>query len=320
MPTSKGGCPLESTRLMSPPDGPAHGHFSTAQVARLTGASSDQLRRWDRSGLLPAARTGKGRRYSFGDVIAARTAIDLRRQGLTTRQVREAVEAVRAWEPEVNQPLAALRVFADGAKVVVKLEESLVEADSGQLLLDLPVGPLAEAADALRGEVVEDVAWQPTPQDAEAWVSAGVDADAKPDGLARAEACYRRALELDPEHPGALLNLGNVEYDRGATELACGLYRRATESAPGYPDAWYNLGNALDDLGRLDAAATAYETALDLAPAFADAHFNLALLWEKAGQRRRARPHWQRYVMLLPDSDSAQMAWRFIEDDTDLDP
>lgn len=295
--------------------------FSPHQVARLTGASSAQLRRWDRSGLLPADRDGEGRpRYRFSDIIAARTAIDLRGQGLTTRQVREAVEAVRQWHPDVDQPLAALRIFADGPRVVVRVDEQLVEAGSGQLLLDLAVDRLAAAASAMQGEVVDDVAWQPTPVDAEAWVTAGVDAEAQgADGQLRAERCYRRALELDPDHPGALINLGNIEYERDHRQAAQALYQRATAVAPDFPDAWYNLANVLDDLGAADAAVQAYERALKCAPAFADAHFNLALLWEKMGRRRRARPHWQRFLMLLPESEAAGLARRFIDDETDLD-
>ncbi len=56
----------------------------------------------------------------------------------------------------------------------------------------------------------------------------------------------------------------------------------------------------------------AYETAISQAPELADAHFNLALLWEKAGQRARARPHWERYVLLDADSESARIAQRIL--------
>lgn len=290
--------------------------YALRDLVRLTGASADQLRRWHRSGLLPARSEQDGLWYAFPDVVAARTAIDLINKGVTTRQVREAVEAVRAWRPDVAQPLASLRVVSDHGRLMVRIDEALVEPRSGQAMLDLPMGPLLEAA----GEVVRVRPPKPAPapseepQDADGWLRSGLDAEGAGDPEA-AEMAYRRALSIEPTHPGALLNLGNLVYARGKLRPACELYRAATRAAPDYPQAWYNLANVLDDLGHPDAAARAYETAIELQPDYADAHFNLALLWEKNGQRTRARTHWQAYLALDPDHPSAAIARRFLESD-----
>lgn len=295
--------------------------YTIREVARLTGARVGQLRRWDRSGLLPATRSAeRPMAYRFQDVIAARTAIGLLEKGLTTRQVREAVEAIRAWRPDVDQPLAALRVFSDQGRLVVRLDERLVEPRSGQLLLALPIGDLKEAAREQSAEVVRvelpqaetpEVATEP--EDAQGWVALGLMAEEGGEGPAVAAERYRRALEIEPNHPGALLNLGNLVYLSGDLRQARNLYRAATRSAPDYPDAWYNLANVLDDLGHPDAAVGAYTTALELAPEYADAHFNLALLWEKEGHPDKAREHWRHYLLLDPDSASAEIARRFLE-------
>lgn len=290
--------------------------FALTELVRLTGASARQLRAWHKSGLLPARSEEHGLRYGFQDVVAARTAIDLINKGVTTRQVREAVEAVRAWHPDMAHPLSALRVVSDHGTLVVRLDEALFEARSGQAVLDLPMGPLYDAA----GEVVrvrpgpKPAEPAEEPQDADGWLRAGLDAEAADDTEA-AEMAYRRALSIEPTHPGALLNLGNLVYVRGKLRPACELYRAATRAAPDYPQAWYNLANVLDDLGHPDAASRAYETAIELDPGYADAHFNLALLWEKQGQRRQARTHWQAYLSLDPEHPSAAIARKFLESD-----
>lgn len=293
--------------------------YSLSQVARLTGIRPDQLRRWHHSGLLPARELDDGHRgYSFPDVIAARTASGLIEQGVTTRRVREAVEAVRAWDldarAQARHPLASLRVYAEAGRLVVKLDDALVEPDSGQLLLDLPVGEV-QRCDEPSAEIIAVPIPSPV-DDADAWVRRGMNAekDGRPD---EARHLYERALERQAEHPGALVNLGNMLYVRGQVEEAAAHYRRATGSAPEYSDAWYNLANVLDDMGAPDAAVQAYERALDIEPDYADAHFNLALLWEKMGQRSAARGHWSRYLRLEPQGASAAIARRFLLDDSE---
>jgi len=241
--------------------------------------------------------------------------------GLRTAKVRQAIEALRAWRPEVEAPLVSLRIFADGARVVVKMDGTLMEPVTGQTLLALPVGEIAQAAAALGGEVVPVAplrARRDEPRDAQAWFDWALEAETEDGPEGAAEARYRRALELEPGHPGALLNLGNLVYARGELEPARELYRGAVRASPDYPEGHYNLANVLDDLGLSDAAVSAYEEALRLAPEFKAAHFNLALVWEKEGQRDRAREHWTCYLLLDDDSPSAQVARDFLEaDDVD---
>lgn len=285
--------------------------YSTKDVARLTGLRPARLRRWHRSGLLRArVRNKAGLWYAFPDVVAARTAKGLIDKGVKPKRVREAVEAIRAWRPEMGQPLAALRVFSEAGRLVVRLEEQLVEPTSGQLVFDLPVSPIREAA----GEVVRVApkGHKALPRTAADWIDAGCDAESAGDPDT-AEAAYRRALALEPTHVGALLNLGNLVYARGKIRPASELYRAATRSDPTYAPAWYNLANTLDDLDHPDAASRAYLTALELDPEYADAHFNLALLYEKGGLRARARPHWSAYLRLAPDGPSSGLARQFLE-------
>ncbi len=298
--------------VSSPPLGEAT-PYGVRDLVRLTGAPEAQLRRWHRSGLLPATRVDSALRYRFADVIAARTARALLAQGLTTRRVREAVEAVRAWRPDVPHPLASLRVFAEGGHLLVRIDDQVMVGHSGQLLLDLPL------AEELPPAVLAPVQALGTdvPRDADGWVDWARAAELSGEPSAVALGRYAQALQLDPAHPGALIGAGNVAFVDGRLEDAQGLYERATRAAAQHPHPWYNLANVLDERGQVDAAASAYAAALGRDPDFVDAHFNLALLWEKHGQRGRAAPHWTRVVELDPGSDAEALARRFLADDTD---
>ena len=296
--------------------------YSLHEVARIVGVEPSQLRRWDRSGLLRAGRVdGRTLRYTFRDLITARAAAALIRSGVRSAQVRRTVIALRAWRPDLELPLSQLRVFSEGDRLLVVSDGAVMEPLTGQLVLDLPLKEVAERARVSQSNVLTVPARRrrlptPPPRDPHAFFEAGLEAEAR-GAATEAHSCYEEALELDPEHPGVLLNLGNIVYERGELERALALYRRGVEVAGDLPEAHYNLGNVLDDLDQPDAAIGCYETALALDARFKAAHFNAALVWEKMARPERARPHWRRYLDLDAHSESAAVARGFLQGPAD---
>ena len=246
------------------------GGFGTREVERLTGVTPATLRRWHRTALL-AANKYRGRlRYTFSDVVAVRAAKTLLDEGFSSRDVRRSVAAIRNWRPDVAQPLAAVRVQIHGRKILISMDGQSVEADSGQVLLDLDqtttVPPAAPQA------------YRPAKQETSAESAteafqAGQAAEAE--GQTEiAERQYRVAIRLQPNHAWAICSLGNLVYNRGELTTACELYKAATQAQPLMPQAWYNLANTLDELGQLEEAVCAFDESLRLDPDYSDAHFN----------------------------------------------
>ena len=89
--------------------------------------------------------------------------------------------------------------------------------------------------------------------------------------------CFKRALEIDPQHPDLLNNLGNAYREQQRWEDAIELISKAIELRPDYADAYYNRAVALGDLLQIDDSLADYARCIDLAPDNADAHFNRAL-------------------------------------------
>lgn len=126
-------------------------------VARITGATVKQLIHWDLTGLVRpsiAHAHGKGSRrvYSFLDVLAIKTAVTLRREGISLQKVRRCLKYLHEHRPEVEQPLASLNLVTDGVSMFLlthdmnrachdrKVVDTLA---GGQLLLMVPIGRIA---------------------------------------------------------------------------------------------------------------------------------------------------------------------------------
>jgi tetratricopeptide (TPR) repeat protein len=96
--------------------------------------------------------------------------------------------------------------------------------------------------------------------------------------LDAALACYRKALELDPAQPEANQNYATLSRDGRARELAVAGYLRQISANPNDAGAFGNLAATYAELGRHREALASFERAIAIDPGRADAHYGRALL------------------------------------------
>ena len=301
--------PLELVPPRSSPEGrtsdPLADLYATAEVARLFELSESRLRGWARQGFLePSVRRGRRRFYTFQDLIGVRVAKGLLDAGVSSRDVRQSVAAIRDALPRVIRPLAELRVVAEGRAMVVHDDDGGFEPLTGQRVIDFSV-------DSLREDVVATLRPEPTDtarRNAYVAYLEGCRLDEEAATFADAEAAYLEALRLDPTFVSAMTNLGNLRYRQGDEVGAIRLYETVLALDPDQPEAHYNLGFIRFERGEQAEALPYFERAVALDPGFADAHFNLASALDDVGRAIEARRHWQAYLELEPDSAWAAMA------------
>lgn len=101
---------------------------------------------------------------------------------------------------------------------------------------------------------------------------------------AEAEACYRRAIVLSPALVQAYLNLGVVLLNQKRFIEAEVVLGDARQLAPDSPAAWSNLGVLMACMKREDEAESCYRTALELDGGYAKARFNLGYVLLRQGR------------------------------------
>jgi tetratricopeptide (TPR) repeat protein len=273
----------------------------------LLDISSRQLHSWEKQSLVPS--TGS---YTFSDLLALRTLMELRDSKIPPAQIRKALDALRKRLRDVHNPLTELKIYSHGKKIQVQFEGQRMEPISGQLLLDFDAAEIKKLL-SFPGQTEK----QATPgekhksrREAEHWFERGLELEQTGAPMEEIVAAYQTAAQRDPGSAGALVNLGTVYFNARDWREAERYYRRALEVDPEYALAHFNLGNLFDERGHRSEALSHYLSALRIHPHYADAHYNIALLYQSTGQPLKAVHHWKLYLQLDPSSSWSNIARR----------
>jgi len=289
--------------------------YSLQNAARILKVAPSRLRYWKRIRLAvpraaQAGAEGAGD-YEFGDLVGLKGVLSLLEQGISLRRIRRSVELLRDRAPEIEDPLVALRLWADGSeRVVVERQGRWMEPD-GQMMLGLGVRAAGDP-----GEVASLAVATAEPElSAGDYFERGCRLDADASTYDEAIAAYREALVLEPDFADAHCNLGAVFYNRGERDDARRHFERCLRLDPAHVEAHFNLANVLEEEGCNEMALHHYRTGLLADPFYPDLHINLALMYEKLERSDQAGQHWRRYLQLEPKGSWSEVARLRLEHD-----
>ncbi len=272
---------------MAPRADDAHATYTLSRVQALLGLSRTIVTGLIAEGFVAPTRGPRNQwRFTFQDLLLLRTAHALQASKIPPRRILRSLARLKATLPQ-ELPLTGLRITAIGADVAVRSAQGQWQADSGQLLMDFDVAPVAGSVTFLDHDDTSD---------ADSSFELGVALEQS--DPAAAEAAYRQAIALAPDYEAAYLNLGALLSEAGRFAELAALSDEALAHCPASPLLHFNRGVALDHLERLPEAVASYERSLALDPALADAHYNLGRLREQAGDARGALQHFSAYRRL----------------------
>jgi tetratricopeptide (TPR) repeat protein len=271
--------------------------YSVKDVARMLDLSVGQVRSYARSGLVEPNRGQRGEyRFGFQDLVLLRTAKGLLSQRIPPQRVRTALNRLKQQLP-ADGALSSVQISAHGNRIVVQRSGRSWQPESGQTMLAFET----DTDEGARNRPIVEPPEREIPGlDAEDWFRLGGELEQGAPEQARES--YRRALELNPRHVDARINLGRLLHESREWEAAEKHYRMALADRGDDSTALFNLAVVLEDLGRRRDAIDAYRATVDADPEYADAYFNLARLLEQSGDRKTALRYLKTYRRLTEES------------------
>jgi tetratricopeptide (TPR) repeat protein len=294
--------------LLQSPDPDVQRLYTLAMLGALLKLPVATLRRWQRRGLIRPVQTVHRLAYfDFREVATARRLAELAAAGIPPRQIEKQLGALARLLPDVNRPLAELSVVVEGKSLLFRQGDGLIEA-GGQWRFDFDaadeaVEPESHASAVLTMPARAELASASVEQLLQ-WAAALEEAG----DLESAVGMYRAALAAGGPTAETCFQLAEVFYRLGQTAAAIERYFMAVELDENFVEARANLGCLLAEAGQTELALAALEGALAHHPHYADAHYHRARLLDELGRKAEARPHWQAFLELSPDSPWADEA------------
>jgi DNA-binding transcriptional MerR regulator len=138
--------------------------FTSLQAGRFTGCTGNQLRYWDKIGLVKPSvqetggRPGVRRYYSFRDLVALKVVKSLLDGGMSLQRVRRAFSYLRE-SAGLNEHLSSLKLVTDGQSIfkICKNDGEILDAlRQGQMTFFVAIDSLAGEVDQGVTEFIRD--------------------------------------------------------------------------------------------------------------------------------------------------------------------
>ena len=280
--------------------------YSLRNAARILKVSPSRLRYWERTELM-GPRAGEGSsEFDFRDLVSVKGVLSLLEKGISLQRIRRSVEVLREHLPDIEDPLVALRLWAEGSERMVVEHDGVLVEPNGQMVLDFQ--GVAGEQEQIRPIRDAEAASEDRKSSALDCFERGCGFDSNAETYAQAIEAYRQAIEFDPNLADAHCNLGAVLYNQGRRAPSRRCFERCLQLDPNHVEAHFNLANLLEEEGCDEMALRHYRSALGANPFYPDLHINLALLYEKLNAAARAREHWRRYLQLDSTGPWAEVA------------
>ena len=127
----------------------------------------------------------------------------------------------------------------------------------------------------------------------------------KENNLKLAEDLYNKILKINPNYPGACINLGSIFHGYGRNEKAKECFKKVLKVSPSNAEANYNLGFIYQNEGENEQAKKYYKKALEVNPNSKKMHHDLGIVFKKLGKYHEAKECYEKAIEIDPNYANA---------------
>ncbi|MFN0198856.1 MAG: tetratricopeptide repeat protein [Planctomycetaceae bacterium] len=285
-----------------------HRWYTPAMLSKLLDVPVSAIRRWARIGLIhPVRKVMKLPYFDFREVSSARRLAELIGSNIPQQEIEQSLQHLSNILPEIDRPLSQLQILARHHRLLYRDDEGLIEARTGQRLLDFTPPdteeprnepaktlPFHEAADVAPGIAVQETSSSNahqlrayrtdddvTPTEFDRENAGGFDGDFVDDGYT-GENPDAESIPVKPEH---IQRSWEEWYDAGCLALekhdaaaAIEAFRMSLMDEPGHPEVNFHLAEALYRSGNLQGALERYHVAVEADHQYIEAWTQLGCL------------------------------------------
>ena len=124
----------------------------------------------------------------------------------------------------------------------------------------------------------------------------------KKDEKEKAEECYLKAIEADPDNPWWHIELGWFYFDQKRHEDARAHFQKYQELRPKDPNSYLNLGRFYVLIREFAEAEAQLMKAIGIQPRYVEAWYRLGELYQRQGQEEKAQQAFQKCTALDGDN------------------
>ncbi|MDA1013206.1 MAG: tetratricopeptide repeat protein [Planctomycetota bacterium] len=284
-----------------------HRNYTPAMLSKLLDVPVSTIRSWERVGLIrPVRKVHRLPYFDFQEVTSARRLSELLAAGVARTEIESSLRKLESFVGNVARPLAQLELLERDSHVIYRDGFGLLQAATGQRLLDFDEAD-GDAADdeLLEADVVRFPDAAPSQLEPDRVFGESLGADdwfdrgsrlASEGRLDAAVQAFRMSLMEFPGDPDASFHLAETLYRLGNVAGALERFYSTVEIDRYYVEAWTQIGCLHVELGELDIAVNTFDVALQLHPDFPDAHWHKADVLHLLGRVDEAIEYWESYL------------------------
>lgn len=149
-----------------------------------------------------------------------------------------------------------------------------------------------------------DLAW--AQESAEEWFNEGVKA-AEAGDYEKAISCFRKTIELHPDHVPSYSNIGYIYVDKGMWDKAIDIYEKTLRISPNDARVHHDLGFCWYKKGMIDEAIAEFSKAIASDSEFASAYEYLGVVYAEKRMFNKAIPLFKKALKIAPNDPSPHL-------------